>query len=903
MKIYYFGKKRTDGRASGKLLLGGKGANLAEMCHMGIPVPPGFTISTEVCHLYQKHKSFPEELTTDIQNALSLLEEETGKKFGSRDSLPLLVSVRSGSPVSMPGMMDTILNLGLNDDTVQSLARETSGERFAWDSYRRFIQMFSDVVLGVPHHFFEETLTQLKKKENVLYDYELSAQALKILVAEYKKITLRETGSPFPESPLQQLHQAVEAVFKSWNNRRATTYRKIHAIPETLCTAVNVQSMVFGNLSANSGTGVVFTRNPSTGENLFYGEYLQNAQGEDVVAGIRTPKPISSLESDDSVNYLELKKIASKLEAHFHDMQDIEFTIEQGKLFILQTRSGKRTAPASLHIAMDSFKEGLIDRETALMRIDPEALPHLLANVFNADEIEQAANSGQLLATGLPAGPGAASGAIAFSADRAVEFANQGKPTILVRLETSPEDIAGMEKSRGILTARGGMTSHAAVVARGMNKPCVAGASDLVIHERELTLTIQGRAGIQLKEGDTISIDGYTGSVYAGELATSPSEIHRVFIEKSLPLENSPLAQKYYQLMQWVEEISTLGVRANADTGADASHARSYGAQGIGLARTEHMFFSPQKIMEVRKMILAETEEERAKALEQMLEFQEHNFYDLFREMDGFPVTIRLLDPPLHEFLPVEPSIINEIAEELGIPAETVLSRARSLREINPMLGHRGCRLGITFPEITAMQARAIFLAAHRAINDGYRVHPEIMIPLAGHWKEVQLQKKVIEDTYRELQKEKGLFIPFRTGSMIEVPRAALTSDEIAREADFFSFGTNDLTQMTLGFSRDDSGTFIPQYLEHKIYESDPFRTLDMEGVGSLIRIALDKARAVKPDIPTGICGEHGGDPKTIAFAVSLGMDYVSVSPFRVPVARLAAAQAKISLARNKNPA
>lgn len=899
--IYYFGKTRVDGRATQKNLLGGKGANLAEMAFLGIPVPPGFTISTEVCHTYQKEGKLSDQLIQDIEAALADLENETEKKFGSKDN-PLLISVRSGAPVSMPGMMDTILNLGLNDEILSSFVQNEERKRFALDSYRRLIQMFGEVVLEIPAEKFEDQLTAEKKRQSVTYDYELSPENLTHLIEIYKKIVRDEKGRDFPQDPKEQLLLAVEAVFRSWSNPRAKMYRRLNHISETLGTAVNVQSMVFGNSGNSSGTGVLFSRHPSTGEKLLFGEYLENAQGEDVVAGIRTPHPIADLKGTFPEIYDEIIETTDKLEKHFHDMQDIEFTIENEKLFILQTRSGKRTALASLHIALDLYREGLINRETAILRIDPESVSALLANVFQEKSLSTARSEGRFLAHGLPAGPGAAHGRIALTAEEAIDFARKGEQAILMRIETSPEDIAGMDAASAIVTARGGMTSHAAVVARGMNKTCVVGAGDVHIDMKSGEISFEKDGELKsFHRGDFLSIDGYNGDIYEGIIETSPSEIQQVFIDESLSLANSEAAQKYKQLTDWISEISAISVRANAETPQDAKHARKFGALGIGLARTEHMFFSAERILQIRRLILSSEEKERESALEYLLGFQKKDFIELFREMDGHPVTIRLLDPPLHEFLPGEEEQLSQLAKDLGEDVEKIRRAAKQLHEVNPMLGHRGCRLGITFPEITRIQGRAIFLAAAEVIAEGKKVFPEIMVPLVGSAKELELQKKVIDEAYAEVLQQTKLEIPYKTGSMIEVPRAALTADELAQTAEFFSFGTNDLTQMTLGFSRDDIGKFLPDYLEAGIYERDPFLSLDQKGVGELMRTAITKGRSVSQKLSFGICGEHGGDPASIRFGMEIGINYVSVSPYRVPVARLAAAQATIEHSRQKH--
>jgi pyruvate,orthophosphate dikinase len=895
--VYFFSAGRTEGGAGDKKLLGGKGANLAEMTSLGIPVPPGFTISTEVCTYYYAHgKQYPADLQAQIEQGIADLEATIGKKFGDAKN-PLLVSVRSGAPVSMPGMMDTILNLGLNDETVMGLIESTGNERFAYDSYRRFIQMYGNVVLGMKHHDFEHILDGVKKAKGVSEDLALGADDLKNLIVQYKAEVKKVTGKDFPQSPKEQLMGAIDAVFASWMNERAIVYRKLNNISEALGTAVNVQSMVFGNMGDDCGTGVAFTRNPATGERKFFGEFLMNAQGEDVVAGIRTPLSIEKLGEKMPQAFQELLAYADKLERHYRDMQDIEFTIERSKLYMLQTRSGKRTAFAAIRIAVEMVDEGLIDEKTALKRIDASTLPSLLAKIFDEKEKKEVLAKGLVLASGLPAGPGAASGHIALTAEKAVEMEKKGIKSILVRVETSPEDISGMHSAEGILTARGGMTSHAAVVARGMNKPCIVGCSALEVDYK--TGTIQFNAGtgkeVKLKEGDHISIDGFTGQVLNAALKTIPSELEQVFVSKTMPLEKSALAQQYARIMEWADKYSRLKVRTNADTPEDATVARSYGAQGIGLCRTEHMFFAEERIAAMREMILSSTREERERALAKLLPYQRADFKGIFSAMEGLPVTVRLLDPPLHEFLPHEEAQIEELAQAFGKPIQYVQKKIADLREFNPMLGHRGCRLGITYPEITAMQTRAIIEAAADLIKEGKKVYPEIMVPLVGHHKELENQANVIRETAEKVQKEKGVTVEYSLGTMIEVPRAAVTADEIARHAQFFSFGTNDLTQMTSGFSRDDSEAFLPYYIEKGIYPQNPFQVLDAEGVGKLIEMAIEKGRSVNANIKLGVCGEHGGDPTSIQFCHRVGLDYVSCSPYRVPIARLAAAQAALA--------
>jgi len=866
--VYFFGGGKAEGSKDMKNLLGGKGANLHEMTNLGIPVPPGFTISTESCVHYFKTGRYPEGLKQQVEEAVKRLEELTGKKFGSTEN-PLLVSVRSGARVSMPGMMDTILNLGLNDDAVKGLAKRTGDERFAYDSYRRFIQMFSEIVMGIPHKVFEELLDTKKKEKGVNLDYELDADALKELVEEYKTKVRELTGKEFPQNPQEQLWMAIEAVFKSWNNKRAIEYRKLHRIPDDWGTAVNVQTMVFGNMGFDSATGVAFTRDPSTGEKVLYGEYLPNAQGEDVVAGIRTPKPISELEKEMPEAYKQLVEIFDRLEKHYRDMMDLEFTIEKGKVYLLQTRVGKRSARAEVKIAVDMVKEGLITKEEAIMRVDPKRVEQLLHPMVDPKAPKN------VIAKGLPASPGAASGKVIFDSEEAAELAEKGERIILVRDETSPEDIKGMARSKGILTSRGGMTSHAAVVARGIGTPCVVGAEEIEVDYGKEEFRV---GDVTVKKGDVITIDGSTGEVMVGEVPTIDPEFFPEFSE----------------LLEWADEFRWIGVRANADTPMDAERARKFGAEGIGLARTEHMFFEGERIYAMQEMILAKTKEEREKALSKLLPMQREDFKGLFKAMDGFPVTIRLLDPPLHEFVPKTEEQIKELSERTGVPAEEIKAKAEALREANPMLGHRGCRLGITYPEITEMQVRAIFEAACEAKKEGVKVYPEIMVPLVSIKKEIEIQKEIIDRIAREVMEETGIEIEYSVGTMIELPRAALTADEIAEVAEFFSFGTNDLTQTTFGFSRDDVGKFVPKYIELGLLEDDPFQVLDQRGVGQLVKVGVEKGRGTRPDLKVGICGEHGGEPTSVKFCHRVGMDYVSCSPFRVPVARLSAAQAVI---------
>lgn len=877
--VYVWNKNRVEGNSKMKDILGGKGANLAEMASLGLPVPPGFTISTEVCKYYWDNgRKFPEDLQSVVEEAMSELENVTGKKFGDNAN-PLLVSVRSGAAVSMPGMMDTILNLGLNDESVEGLAKLTNNERFAWDSYRRFIQMFGDVALGIAHEKFEEALNEVKKEKGVKQDLELDANDLKKVVELYKKL-YKEEGKEFPQDPMKQLWIAIEAVFGSWNNPRAIKYRQINEMDKQglLGTAVNVVAMVFGNMGEDSGTGVAFTRNPNTGEKKYYGEFLTNAQGEDVVAGIRTPKSLDELKSINPKTYNQLLEVMDKLEKHFRDMQDIEFTVEKGQLYMLQTRSGKRTAAAAVKIAVDMVKEGLISKQEAVMRVKPADIEKLLHPIFDSEELKNA----QYIGKGLPASPGAATGKIVFSADDAEKLAKDGEKVILARPETSPEDVGGMNVAEGILTSRGGMTSHAAVVARGMGKTAVVGAEDIVI---DLKNKVIKSNGVELKEGDWISIDGNEGKVYAGKIKTVRPE---------------GLAGDISVLLEYADEVSVLGVRANADIPRDAKVAREFGAQGIGLCRTEHMFFGPERINKMRTMIVSKTEEQRKAALEQLLPFQRSDFKGLFEEMEGFSVTIRLLDPPLHEFVPESDEQIKEVAKMIGISEEELRSTVKDLEEFNPMMGHRGVRLAITYPEIAEMQTKAIILAAIDMIKEGKKVQPEIMIPLVGDVKELTILKESVKRIADELIKENNVDLEYKIGTMIEVPRACVVADQIGAEADFFSFGTNDLTQLGLGFSRDDYGKFIGDYIEKGIYEKDPFQQIDREGVGRLIKLALDGGRSTNPKLKVGICGEHGGDPDSIEFAHLVGLDYVSCSPYRVPVARLAAAQAAVNYKRGK---
>ena len=888
--IYLFGKKVFEGISLGKEILGGKGANLTEMASLGIPVPPGLVISTDACKEYTKTKTMPTGLFEELIKNVKRLEQKIGRSLGSSEK-PLLVSIRSGAPISMPGMMDTILNLGLNSNSLQGLIDDTKNERFALDSYRRFIQMFGDVVLEIEHHEFEEILNHHKAKSNIEQDYEINPEILKSIIQDYKNLILEKTKKPFSEDVYEQLQQAIEAIFRSWNNERAVVYRRLNNISSDLGTAVVVQAMVFGNMSENSGTGVAFTRNPSTGENTFYGEYLLNAQGEDVVAGIRTPHPIKDLEKDMPSVYNELYEIQKRLENHFLDMQDIEFTIQEEKLYLLQTRNGKRTAQASLRIAVEMVEEGKISKEKALLQISPESIPSLLAPVFVPEFKVKAIENGNFIAKGLNAGPGAASGKIFFDSKKCTEIAKKGVKVILVRRETSPEDIIGMEYACGVLTARGGMTSHAAVVARGMNKPCVVGCSALNINYDLASFSVEKNGQkIELKEGEEISIDGSTGEILKGSLPTRPSEIDEYL--QGEKKEKNLLSECFFKLMAWADDIRSLYVRANADTARDAKVARNYGAQGIGLCRTEHMFFEGQRITYMRQMILSKTKKERKEALSKLLSFQEEDFRNLFEVMDGLPVTIRLLDPPLHEFLPHTKEQNTELSENLKMSVEEIKQRAELLKEENPMLGHRGCRLGISYPEITEMQVTAILKAAISVKKSGKKVFPEIMVPLVGHPKELKLQKESIEQAANKVMESLGEKIDYLIGTMIEVPRAVVCADEIAEHADFFSFGTNDLTQTTLAFSRDDAGSFLDDYINLGIYKKSPFQTLDQAGVGSLIKIALEKGTQKKSGLKLGVCGEHGGDPNSITFFHEQGLQYVSCSPFRIAVARLSAAQA-----------
>lgn len=895
--VYFFGRGKAEGKAEMKNLLGGKGANLAEMVNIGLPVPPGFTITTEVCTAYYKNKQqYPKSLQKEVLAALAKVEKAMAAKFGDANN-PLLVSVRSGARASMPGMMDTILNLGLNDKTVAGLIAKTNNERFVYDSYRRFVQMYGDVVLGLKPvnkddiDPFEEIIEAKKHQKNVKLDTELTAEDLKELVVKFKAAIKEKTGHDFPEDPLEQMWGAIGAVFSSWMNDRAIAYRKLYDIPESWGTAVNVQTMVFGNMGEDSGTGVAFTRDAATGENYFYGEYLMNAQGEDVVAGTRTPLPILKLKEQDAKLYAQLDKIRRTLEKHYHDMMDVEFTIQQGKLFMLQCRVGKRTAFAAIKIAVDMVVEKLISEKEALTRIEPDQLNQLLRPIFDLKEKEAAVKAGRLLSKGLNAGPGAATGRIVFNAVDAEAWKNRGEKVILTRIETSPEDIKGMDASEGILTARGGMTSHAALVARQMGKVCVAGCDELNIDYAKHAMTVKGKV---LKEGDWISLDGSTGQVIEGKIQTKPSEVLQVLVEKTLDPKDAPVYQTFEKVMKWADKYRTLNIRTNADQPDQAANAIAFGAEGIGLCRTEHMFFGEGKIGPMREMILADTVEQRRLALAKLLPLQRADFTGIFEAMNGKPVTIRTIDPPLHEFVPHEEKEQRALAQSMGVSYEKVKERVEGLHEFNPMLGFRGCRLGIIFPEITEMQARAIFEAAAEVQKKGIQVAPEVMIPLVGNVKELQHQEKLVRATADAVMQEKGVKFKYMVGTMIEIPRGAITADEIATVAEFFSFGTNDLTQTTLGVSRDDAARFLVPYVAKEIYAKDPFEVLDRGGVGKVMQIAVEKGRSTRPSIKLGICGEHGGEPSSIEFCHIIGLNYVSCSPFRVPIARLAAARAAL---------
>ncbi len=899
--VYFFGGGKADGKAEMKNLLGGKGANLAEMTNLKIPVPAGFTISTKVCtYYYEKKHEYPKKLKENMLKALKKVEKAMDAKFGDSRN-PLLVSVRSGARVSMPGMMDTVLNLGLNDLTVKGLIKQTGNERFAYDAYRRFVQMYGDVVLGLKpkgkdeHDPFEVVMDKLKVKKGVKLDLELDKDDLRELVTLYKKEIKEKTKKSFPEDPMEQLWGAIGAVFRSWDNERAIAYRQINNIPSEWGTAVNVQAMVYGNMGDTSGTGVAFTRDPASGKNEFYGEYLLNAQGEDVVAGIRTPQPIMRLKKDMPKPYRDLLKIYKRLEKHYKDMQDLEFTIQKGKLWILQTRTGKRTGMAAIRIAVDMVDEGLIRQEDALMRIEPEQLNQLLRPVFDTDQKKNAAKDRMVLAKGLNAGPGAASGKAVFNAQDAEEWAKKGEKVILVRVETSPEDIRGMNAAVGILTQRGGMTSHAALVARQMGKVCVAGCGALSIDYVKRSMDVGPHT---VKEGDYVSIDGTRGEVMLGKIETKPSEVLQVLFDKTLKPDESSMYKYFYKLMEWADKARKLKVRTNADQPDQAAKALAFGAEGIGLCRTEHMFFGEGKIDAMREMILAEDSEGRKRALSKLLPFQREDFEGIFKVMDGKPVTIRTLDPPLHEFLPHDQKEIEKLAGIMDVSVEKIKAKIESLKEINPMLGHRGCRLGIVYPEITETQVRAVFEAACNVAKEGIEAIPEIMIPLVGHENELRSQADLVHKTAREVMKEKRKKVDYTVGTMIELPRAALIADEIAKVAEFFSFGTNDLTQTTYGFSRDDAGKFLQNYYDKKILSEDPFQTIDQRGVGQLMEIGVTKGRAARKGLKVGICGEHGGESKSVKFCDRIGLNYVSCSPFRVPIARMAAAQAAIEAGR-----
>jgi pyruvate, orthophosphate dikinase len=894
--VYLFGNKKADGDGSMKPLLGGKGANLAEMSRIGLPVPPGFTITTEVCtYFYANKRTYPKILDAQAREGIAFIEKIIGTKFGDKSAMPLLVSVRSGARDSMPGMMDTILNLGLNDETVLALVKATKNERFAWDCYRRFIQMYGDVVMGVQkrpdedHEPFEVVIHKLKHDRHHadIEDTKMTVADLKELVNRFKALIKERTGTEFPQDPWKQLWGSVGAVFGSWMNDRAIVYRRKYGIPAEWGTAVNVQAMVYGNTGDKSGSGVAFTRDPATGEKVFYGEFLINAQGEDVVAGVRTPEPVALLKGHMPAAFAELEIVRKTLESHFKDVQDFEFTIQDGKLFMLQTRNGKRTGLAAVRFAIEMEKEKLIDWKTAIRRVPADQLDQVLAPVFE----RKAMKAARCIARGLPAGPGAACGRMYLNADRADAAAAKGEKVLLVRNETSPEDLRGMIASEGILTAKGGVSSHAALVARQMGKVCVCGAAALQIDYTAKTMTVDG---VTYKEGDFLSINGTAGEVYAGQLPTAASEIVQVLVEKSLDAKDSPTYQMFAKLMGWCAKVTRMQVRANADQPEQAANATAFGATGIGLCRTEHMFFGGNRIDAMREMILAGNLEDRKKALGKLLPFQRDDFVGIFRELKGLPATIRTLDPPLHEFLPHEDAAQQDLAKKMGVPVEKIKQRVKELHEFNPMLGLRGCRLGIVYPEITEMQIRAIIEAAVQVQNEGIPVKPEIMIVLVGFPKELLNQLEVVHRVAQQVQEEKKTRVKYLVGTMIEIPRGALVADEIARDAQFFSFGTNDLTQTCLGMSRDDSGTFIPPYQELEIIKKNPFATIDQAGVGELMKIAVEKGRSTRPDIKLGICGEHGGDPESVKFCHRIGLTYVSCSPFRVPVARLAAAQAAL---------
>ncbi len=892
--VYYFGDGGADGDGSMKPLLGGKGANLAEMTRIGLPVPPGFTITTEVCtYFYDNKRTYPADLDAQIEKALARIEKSVGKKLGGSEN-PLLLSVRSGARDSMPGMMDTILNLGMNDTTVEIVADKTGNPRFAYDSYRRFLQMYGDVVMGVQkrpgedHEPFETVIEDIKHAAGVELDSDLSVEDLKKLVQAFKDLIKERTGKTFPQDPREQLKGSVGAVFGSWMNDRAIVYRRKYGIPAEWGTAVNVQTMVFGNMGESSATGVAFTRDPATGEKVFYGEYLTNAQGEDVVAGVRTPKPVAELATEMPASHKSLLKMRDLLEKHFRDMQDLEFTIEEGRLYILQTRNGKRTGMAAVRIAVEMVKEKFISKEDAIKRIPADSLSQILAPIFD----RESAKGAKVIGKGLPAGPGAASGKIVFNAEEAVEMAHRGEKVVLVRVETSPEDLRGMIAAEGILTARGGVSSHAALVARQMGKVCVCGASNLVIDYGKKTVTAGDTV---LNKGEFISIDGTSGEVFAGEVKTAPSEVVQVLVSKTLDGKESLAFQQFDALMKMADQFRKLDIRTNADTPDQVANAVAFGAKGVGLVRTEHMFFEGDRIDAMREMILAEDEESRRTALAKLLPYQKEDFAGIFRELKGYPATIRFLDPPLHEFLPHDKAAQEDLAKKMGVDAAKIAQRVSELHEFNPMLGHRGCRLGLSYPEISEMQARAVFEAAAEVQAEGIKVKAEIMIPLVGFARELQLQIEVVHKAAAEVAKEKkGKKLDYLVGTMIEIPRACVTADKIAESAQFFSFGTNDLTQTTLGMSRDDSGSFLPHYAEMEILPVNPFASIDQTGVGKLMEMATELGRKTRPDIKLGICGEHGGEPASVKFCHRLGLAYVSCSPFRVPIARLAAAQAAL---------
>ena len=894
--VYFFGGGKAEGKASMRDLLGGKGAGLHEMTRIGVPVPPGFTITTDVCRYYYARGGYPKNLEIDVNLALKRVEKQLGKRFGDAND-PLLVSVRSGARESMPGMMDTVLNLGLNDQTLQGLIRQTQDPRFAYDTYRRFVQMYSDVVLGVKPRDkaqadpFEQIIAEKKRSHGFHSDAELTTDDLKELVDRYKAEVKSNTGKDFPDDPVAQLWGAIGAVFGSWNNDRAVAYRELYRIPSEWGTAVNVQAMVFGNLGESCATGVAFTRNPSTGEKEFYGEFLVNAQGEDVVAGIRTPRAIGELKNAMPRPYAQLHRVCRRLEKHYRDMQDIEFTIEDNTLWMLQTRSAKRTGFAALRVAVDMVEEKIITKKDALLRVEADHLNQLLRPIFDSQDKQRAAIERRILVKGLPAGPGAASGRIVFHAEDAVEWKKNGKRIVLCRIETSPDDIRGMEAAEGILTARGGMTSHAALVARQMGKVCVAGCEALHIDYAARVMRVNGTV---LKEGDWISVDGSTGEVIRGEVQTRPSEVLQVLLEKTLSPSKSSLYRQYAKLMKWADEIRRLGVRTNTDQPDQAEVARAFGAEGIGLCRTEHMFFQGDRIQAVREMILADDEAGRRRALAKLLPMQKQDFKAILEIMGELPVAIRTLDPPLHEFLPSREEEIAELAHVMSVPLEALRDKVKVLQEFNPMLGHRGCRLGISYPEITEMQARAIFEAACELRQEGKKPFPEVMIPLVGSREEFSAQKNIVQTVDEETMKVYGVKVRFLIGTMIELPRACLVADEIAQEAEFFSFGTNDLTQTCLGLSRDDAGKFLPTYVLDGLLPEDPFVTVDQEGVGALMKIAVGKGRRARKNLEIGICGEHGGDPKSIHFCHQIGLNYVSCSPYRIAVAKLAAAQASL---------